>query len=73
MITAGRFFRISPPTAGSKFTHVYTPQGNKTKVEMEGDFKVQGVTDEKVALKAIDDYFTAAFHEDNKNLQKFKA
>jgi ligand-binding SRPBCC domain-containing protein len=64
---------LKGPMAGSKFTHVYTAQGGKTKVEVEGEFKLQGVADEKVTLKAVDDFFTTAFTEDNKNLQKFKS
>ena len=64
---------LKGPLAGSKFTHVYTSQGAKTKVDVTGEFKVAGAPDDKSALKAVDEFFTLAFNEDNKNLQKFKA
>jgi hypothetical protein len=57
---------------GARFTNTYTPMGEKTRIEIEGDFTpIPGVT--KVdQLKSIDAFFTTAFNEDNANLQKMK-
>jgi len=57
---------------GANFTHTYTPMGDKTRVDVEGDFKpIPGVS-ESEQLKSIDAFFTTAFNEDNANLQKMK-
>ncbi|HXQ92621.1 MAG TPA: SRPBCC family protein [Nitrososphaerales archaeon] len=57
---------------GATFTHTYTPLGEKTRVDLEGDFKpIPGVNKEE-QLKSIDAFFTTAFNEDNANLQKMK-
>jgi Polyketide cyclase / dehydrase and lipid transport len=57
---------------GARFTHTYTPLGETTRVELEGDFTpIPGVT-EADQLKSIDAFFTTAFNEDNANLQRMK-
>ncbi len=57
---------------GARFTHTYTPLGETTRVDLEGDFTpIPGVT-EADQLKSIDAFFTTAFNEDNANLQKMK-
>jgi hypothetical protein len=49
---------------GAKFVHSYTPNGKKTKVDLEGDFPdVPGMT-EADELKMIDGFFTMIFNED---------
>jgi hypothetical protein len=56
---------------GSKNVHTYVPMGNKTKVIVAGDFHMKGL-DETATSKAILDYLSMVFNEDNQNLQKMK-
>jgi len=62
---------LSGPMKGSKHTHTYTPMGEKTKVEVEGEFVAQGM-DEASTKKAVLGMFEMVFNEDNANLKKFK-
>ena len=62
---------LSGPMKGSKHTHTYTPMGQKTKVEVEGEFVAQGM-DEASTKKAVLGMFEMVFNEDNANLKKFK-
>ena len=58
------------PLDGASFRHMFTPMGQKTQVNVEGDFRpIAGMT-EAVQLKILDDFFTTAFNEDNANMQK---
>jgi hypothetical protein len=56
---------------GSRNVHTYVPMGNKTKVIVAGDFRMQGM-DETQTKKAILDYLSMVFDEDNRNLQNLK-
>ena len=60
------------PMDGANFRHTYIAMGEKTKVEMEGDFKPIPGMDEATQTKMIDEFFSTAFKEDNENLKKFK-
>jgi len=55
---------------GAKIKHTYMPMGNKTKVELKGDFKAISGMAESAQLKMLDDFYTMAFNEDNANLRK---
>ena len=63
---------LSGPMKGSKYSHTYVPDGDKTKVILEGDFQIAGMTDEGQVKKAVDSYFNHVFEEDNKNLKEIK-
>lgn len=62
---------VSGPMKGTKHTHTYTPMGSKTKVEVEGEFVMQGM-DDASTKKAVLSMYEMVFNEDNANLQKFK-
>ncbi len=57
---------------GAVFNHTYTPIGNKTKVELKGDYKAIPGMSESAQLKMLDDFYTTGFNEDNANLQKMR-
>ena len=61
---------LEGPGKGSKYTQTYTADGDKTKVEIEGDWKVAGLDDEKTT-KMILGLLETAFNEDNENLKKY--
>src|SRR5436189_241832 len=62
---------LSGPMKGTKHTHTYTPQGNKTRVVVEGEFVVPpGMTENAVRKNALD-YFAMTFEEDNSALKKY--
>lgn len=48
-----------------------TPMGNKTKVEVGGDFRAQGM-DDMATKKAALAMFEEVFNEDNANLKNYK-
>ncbi len=62
---------LAGPTKGSKYTHTYTPMGNKTKVQVEGEFTAQGM-DDAATKKAVLAMFEMVFNEDNANLKNYK-
>ena len=62
---------LSGPMKGSKHTHTYTPMGNKTKVEVDGEFKVEGM-DDASAKKAVLGFLEMVFNEDSANLKNYK-
>lgn len=57
---------------GARFTHTYTPLGENTRVDLEGEFKPIPRVTQAEQLKSIDAFFTTAFNEDNANLQRMK-
>ena len=57
---------------GAVFNHTYTPMGNKTKVELKGDYKAIPGMSESAQIKMLDDFYTTGFNEDNANLQKMR-
>jgi len=62
---------LSGPMTGTKHTHTYTPMGTQTKVEVVGDFKIQGL-DEQATRKAVLAQLEQLFDEDNSALRKYK-
>lgn len=62
---------LDGPTKGTKYTHTYTPQGNRTKVVVEGEFQMAGA-DETTLRKAVLANFEEVFNEDSAALRKYK-
>jgi hypothetical protein len=60
------------PMDGTRFKHTYTALGDRTRVEMEGDFKAVPGMSEAAQLKFLDDFWAQMFDEDNANLRKVK-
>lgn len=59
------------PLAGGTFTHTYEDLGDgRTRVELVGEFDAPEGMDEETILKAVDDLYTTAFHEDQRALKK---
>lgn len=56
--------------SGARFVHSYTPIGDKTKVDLEGDFPAFPGMSEADELKMIDGFFTTVFAEDTESLGK---
>lgn len=62
---------LEGPAKGSKNTHTYIPMGNKTKVVVTGDFRLEGMDDETTRKMTLD-YLNNVFNEDNKHIQTVK-
>jgi hypothetical protein len=62
---------IEGPTKGTRFRQTYTPMGPKTRVEVEGDWRVPGMDDVSVRKMALG-FLEEAFNEDNAALKKYK-
>lgn len=56
---------------GTKHTHTYTSMGNKTKVQVEGDFVAQGMDDASLKKAALG-MLEQVFNEDTTNLKNYK-
>jgi hypothetical protein len=56
--------------SGAKFTHSYTAMGNKTRVDLEGDFPAFPGMPEADELAMIDGFFTKVFAEDTATLKE---
>jgi len=54
---------------GATFTHSYTPLGNRTRVDLEGDFPALPGMSEADELKMIDGMFSMLFSEDTATLR----
>ncbi|HMA38900.1 MAG TPA: hypothetical protein VKP10_02420 [Gemmatimonadales bacterium] len=54
---------------GARFVHSYTPLGQRTKVDLEGDFPALPGLSEADELKMIDGMFSMLFSEDAATLQ----
>ena len=52
------------PFDGARFTHSYTPLGDRTKVDLEGDFPSLPGMSEAEELGMIDGFFSGVFAED---------
>ncbi len=62
---------LAGPTKGTKYTHTYTSMGDKTRVDVSGDFHVAGLNDastKKAALAMLEEFF----NEDNANLKRYQ-
>ncbi len=56
---------------GTKYAHRYTPMGNRTRVEVEGEFRMQGL-DEATTRHAALGMLAQVFEEDQANLRRYK-
>ena len=54
---------------GARFVHTYTPLGDRTKVDLEGDFPPLAGLSEADELKMIDGMFSMLFAEDTATLK----
>ena len=61
----------SGPMTGTKHTHKYTPMGSRTKVEVSGEFHIQGF-DEAATRKAVQNFLEQVYNEDVAALKRFK-
>ena len=57
------------PFDGARFTHSYTPDGDQTRVDLEGDFPSMEGMPEADELAMIDGFFSAIFAEDTETLK----
>ena len=57
------------PFGGARFVHSYTPVGEQTTVELEGDFPLLPGVSEADELAMIDGFFTTVFAEDTETLR----
>ena len=58
---------------GARFVHTYTPLGDRTKVDLEGDFPALPGMSEAEVLGMIDGFFTRTFDEDTATLRTWSA
>lgn len=56
---------------GTKYSHRYTPLGNRTRVDVEGEFHIQGM-DEASTRKAALGFLSEVFEEDRASLGRYK-
>jgi heme-degrading monooxygenase HmoA len=57
------------PFDGARFVHTYTRLGDRTNVDLEGDFPVLPGMSEAEELELIDGFFTSVFEEDTQTLR----
>ena len=62
---------LTGASKGTKYSHRYTPMGNRTKVEVTGDFRIHGMDDNATRQAALDQ-LARFFEEDNANLQNYR-
>lgn len=62
---------LSGVSKGTKYTNRYTPMGSKTRVDVEGEFRMQGM-DEASTRKAALGFLAEVFDEDQASLKKYK-
>ena len=56
---------------GTRYTNRYTPLGGKTRVEVEGEFHMQGMDDASTRKAALG-FLAEVFDEDQASLKKYK-
>jgi hypothetical protein len=56
---------------GTKYAHRYTPMGNRTRVDVEGDFRLQGMDDASTRQAALG-FLAEVFQEDQASLGRYK-
>ena len=61
------------PFDGARFVHAYTPVGDRTRVDLEGDFPALPGMSEADELAMIDGFFTMVFEEDTVTLRSWSA
>jgi hypothetical protein len=57
------------PFDGARFVHTYTPLGDRTNVDLEGDFPALPGMSEAEELAMIDGFFATVFAEDAATLR----
>lgn len=62
---------IGGASKGTRYSHRYTPMGNKTRVEVEGEFRIQGMDDASTKKAALG-FLSEVFEEDTRNLRAYK-
>ncbi len=62
---------LAGPSKGTRYLNKYTPMGEKTRVEVDGDFRMQGM-DEATTKKAALGFLAQVFDEDTANLRKYQ-
>lgn len=62
---------LSGVSKGTRYSNKYTPMGTKTRVDVEGEFHMQGM-DEAATKKAALGFLAQIFDEDNAALKKYK-
>ncbi len=62
---------LSGVSRGTKYAHRYTPMGSQTRVEVEGDFRMQGMDDASTRQAALG-LLAQMFDEDQANLRRYK-
>ncbi len=62
---------LSGVSKGTKYTNRYTPMGAKTRIDVDGEFRMQGM-DEAATRKAALGFLAEVFDEDNAALKKYK-
>jgi hypothetical protein len=60
---------LGGPFDGAKFSHSYTPVGDKTRIDLEGDFPQLPGMSQDDELKMIDGFFTMIFNEDTETIR----
>jgi hypothetical protein len=59
------------PFDGARFTHTYTPRGDTTQLDIEGEFPPMPGMSEADELQMIDGFFTMVFAEDTETLREW--
>lgn len=62
---------LAGASKGTKYSHRYTSLGNRTRVDVEGDFHIQGM-DEAATRQAALGFLSQVFEEDQANLGRYK-
>lgn len=62
---------LAGPSKGTRYTNTYTPMGEKTRVHVDGDFRIQGM-DETSTRKAALGFLAQVFDEDTASLRTYK-
>jgi Polyketide cyclase / dehydrase and lipid transport len=62
---------LAGASKGTKYSHRYTAMGNRTRVEVEGDFHIQGM-DEASTRQAALGFLSAIFDEDQASLGRYR-
>lgn len=61
---------VAGPTKGTKFSNMYTPMGNRTRVDVEGDWIIPGIDEATIRKNALA-FLEEAFNEDTAALKKY--
>jgi hypothetical protein len=62
---------LAGASKGTKYSHKYTSLGNRTRVEVEGEFHIQGLDDASTRQAAMG-FLSEVYEEDRSSLGKYK-